>query len=197
MCLLGTIVWSVDCIRDLGVLVDIHITLTNHVNKVAGLCFFYLCQLRIIRRALTNDMAHSERSSTTGSTTVCWLSRWNTSSPNYSWSFMLRPVYLLTYCIPVSSLPGRSNFWSALSLSLSRSLSLSTRSLSLSLSFSLFLALSLSLSLALSLSLVCQLSHAIRSTTAPNSLFLWKYFTILAILSLPYHSRACVELQYC
>ena len=34
-------------------------TLSNHVNNVAGICFYQLRQLRIIRRSLTTDAAHS------------------------------------------------------------------------------------------------------------------------------------------
>ena len=94
MVLSGTTVRPVDCVRDLGVLVDSGITLANHVNKVAGLCYFHLRQLRIIRRALTNDTAHSwsERSSTIGSITATgyWLHHRNISLPDYSPSFVLR-----------------------------------------------------------------------------------------------------------
>ena len=39
MILSGTTVRPVDCVRELGVLVDNGITLTNHVNKVAGVCW--------------------------------------------------------------------------------------------------------------------------------------------------------------
>ena len=48
-----------DCVRDLGVLIDSNMTLSNHVNNVAGICFYQLRQLRIIRRSLTTDAAHS------------------------------------------------------------------------------------------------------------------------------------------
>ena len=49
----------VDCVRDLGVLIDSNMTLSNHVNNMAGICFYQLRQLRIIRRSLTTDAAHS------------------------------------------------------------------------------------------------------------------------------------------
>ena len=42
----------------LDVLIDSNITLSNHVNNVAGICFYQLRQLHI-RRALTTDAARS------------------------------------------------------------------------------------------------------------------------------------------
>ena len=58
MTVCGADVRPVDCVRDLGVLIDSNMTLSNHVNNVAGICFYQLCQLRIIRRSLTTDAAH-------------------------------------------------------------------------------------------------------------------------------------------
>ena len=163
MILSGTTVRPVDCVRDLGVLVDKGITLTNHVNKVAGLCYFHLRQLRIIRRALTNDTAHSlvrvlihnridycngvlasspkyliaklqsvlrvaarlilrlpSRSSVSASMRVQlhWLNMderisFKIALMAYKSIHGLAPAYLSTYCIPVSSLPGRSHLRSA------------------------------------------------------------------------------------
>ena len=55
----GADVRPVECVRDLGVLIDSNMTLSNHVNNVAGICFYQLRQLRIIRRSLTTDAAHS------------------------------------------------------------------------------------------------------------------------------------------
>ena len=34
-------------------------TLTTHVNHLVGVCFFHLRQIRIIRRSLSTDAAHS------------------------------------------------------------------------------------------------------------------------------------------
>ena len=59
MTVCGAVVRPVDCVRDLGVLIDSNMTLSNHVNNVAGICFYQLRQLRIIRRSLTTDAAHS------------------------------------------------------------------------------------------------------------------------------------------
>ena len=59
MTVCGADVRPVDCVRDLGVLIDSNMTLSNHVNNVAGICFYQLRQLRIIRRSLTTDAAHS------------------------------------------------------------------------------------------------------------------------------------------
>ena len=55
----GADVRPVDCVRDLGVLIDSNMTLSNHVNNMAGICFYQLRQLRIIRRFLTTDAAHT------------------------------------------------------------------------------------------------------------------------------------------
>ena len=49
----------IDCVRNLGVLIDSGMTLTRHVNYISGVCFFQLRQLRIIRRSLTADVAHA------------------------------------------------------------------------------------------------------------------------------------------
>ena len=46
-------------IRDLGVMVDDILTLTAHVNHLSSSCFYQLCQLRAIRRALSTDTAHA------------------------------------------------------------------------------------------------------------------------------------------
>ena len=59
MTVCGADVRPVDCVRDLGVLIDSNMTLSNHVNNVAGICFYQLRQLRIIRRSLTTDAAHA------------------------------------------------------------------------------------------------------------------------------------------
>ena len=49
----------VDCVRDLGVLIDSGMTLARHVNNISGVCLFQLRQLRIICRSLTTDAAHA------------------------------------------------------------------------------------------------------------------------------------------
>ena len=56
MSVCGADVRPVECVRDLGVLIDSNMTLLNHVNNVAGICFY---QLRIIRHSLTTEAAHS------------------------------------------------------------------------------------------------------------------------------------------
>ena len=45
----------VDCVRNLGVLIDNGMTLARPVNYISCVCFFQLRQLRIIRRSLTAD----------------------------------------------------------------------------------------------------------------------------------------------
>ena len=42
MTVCGADVRPVDCVRDLGVLIDSNMTLSNHVNNVAGICFYQL-----------------------------------------------------------------------------------------------------------------------------------------------------------
>ena len=59
MSVCGADVRPVECVRDLGVLIDSNMTLLSHVNNVAGICFYQLRQLRIIRRSLTTEAAHS------------------------------------------------------------------------------------------------------------------------------------------
>ena len=59
MSVCGADVRPVECVRDLGVLIDSNMTLLKHVNNVAGICFYQLRQLRIIRRSLTTEAAHS------------------------------------------------------------------------------------------------------------------------------------------
>ena len=39
-------------------LIDSGLTLSDHVNKVAVLCYFHIRQLRIVRRTLTDEVAH-------------------------------------------------------------------------------------------------------------------------------------------
>ena len=48
-----------ESVRDLGVLIDSAMTLTTHVNHLVGVCFFHLRQIRIVRRSLSTDAAHS------------------------------------------------------------------------------------------------------------------------------------------
>ena len=38
---------------------DSGLTLSDHVNKVAAVCYFHIRQLRIVRRTLTDEVAHS------------------------------------------------------------------------------------------------------------------------------------------
>ena len=49
----------VESVRDLGILINGAMTLTTHVNQLVSTCFFQLRQIRIIRRSLTTDAAHS------------------------------------------------------------------------------------------------------------------------------------------
>ena len=46
-------------VRDLGVTIDSELTMISHVNKLLGICYFHIRQLRAIRRSLTVDAAHA------------------------------------------------------------------------------------------------------------------------------------------
>ena len=46
-------------VRVLGVLNNSGLTLSDNVNKVAALCYFHIRQLCIVRRTLTDEVAHS------------------------------------------------------------------------------------------------------------------------------------------
>ena len=46
-------------VRDLGVMIDNDLSLQAHINHVTGTCFYHLRQLRVVRRSLTTDTAHS------------------------------------------------------------------------------------------------------------------------------------------
>ena len=45
-------------VRDLGVIVDGDLSLTADVSHITSVCFFHLCELRLIRRSMTVDTAH-------------------------------------------------------------------------------------------------------------------------------------------
>ena len=46
-------------VRDLGVMIDNDLSLQVHINHVTRTCFYHLRQLRVVRRSLTTDKAHS------------------------------------------------------------------------------------------------------------------------------------------
>jgi hypothetical protein len=46
-------------VRDLGVMVDSDLSLKAHVHHVTSVCYFYIRQLRLVRRSLTFEAAHS------------------------------------------------------------------------------------------------------------------------------------------
>ena len=46
-------------VRDLGVMIDNDLSLQAHINHVTRTCFYHLRQLRVVRRSLTTDTAHS------------------------------------------------------------------------------------------------------------------------------------------
>ena len=57
--LLGTAIQSSQSVRDLGVIVDSDLSLSAHVSHITSVCFYYLRQLRLVRRSLTMDAAHA------------------------------------------------------------------------------------------------------------------------------------------
>ena len=46
-------------VRNLGVMVDGELTMANHISHLTRTCFYHLRQLRVVRRSLTTDTAHS------------------------------------------------------------------------------------------------------------------------------------------
>ena len=46
-------------VRNLGVMVDGELTMANHISHLTRMCFYHLRQLRVVRRSLTTDTAHS------------------------------------------------------------------------------------------------------------------------------------------
>ena len=46
-------------VRDLGVMIDNDLSLQVPINHVTRTCFYHLRQLRVVRRSLTTDTAHS------------------------------------------------------------------------------------------------------------------------------------------
>ena len=56
-CIAGAIVKPSTQVRDLGVMVDNELSLTAHINQLTRSCYYYIRQLRSIRRSLTTDSA--------------------------------------------------------------------------------------------------------------------------------------------
>ena len=46
-------------VRNLGMIIDGALTMGAHVDKLVGICFFHLRQLRMVRRTLDADAAHA------------------------------------------------------------------------------------------------------------------------------------------
>jgi hypothetical protein len=57
--LCGSVVKPSLQVRNLGVILDSAMTMIPHVNKIIGLCYFHIRQLRNIRRSLTADATHA------------------------------------------------------------------------------------------------------------------------------------------
>jgi hypothetical protein len=51
-----TVIKPVDVVRNLGVLLDSELTMKQHVNKIASVCYFHLHRLRQLRRLLGPDV---------------------------------------------------------------------------------------------------------------------------------------------
>jgi len=56
--LFGTVIQPSQSVRDLGVIADSDLSLSVHVSHITSVCFYYLRQLRLVRRSLTMDAAH-------------------------------------------------------------------------------------------------------------------------------------------
>ena len=46
-------------VRNLGVILECDLSMTAHVNKLLGTCFYHIRQLRLVRRSLDEDAAHA------------------------------------------------------------------------------------------------------------------------------------------
>jgi len=57
--LFSTVIQPSQSVRDLGVIVDSDLSLSAHVSHITSVCFYYLRQLRLVRRSLTMDAAHT------------------------------------------------------------------------------------------------------------------------------------------
>jgi len=57
--LFGTVIQPFQSVRDLGVIVDSDLSLSTHVSRITSVCFYYMRQLRLVRRSLTMDAAHA------------------------------------------------------------------------------------------------------------------------------------------
>ena len=117
MTVCGADVRPVECVRDLGVLIDSNMTLSNHVNNVAGICFCQLRQLHIIRCSLTTDAAHSLVRALIH-TRVDYCNGLLTAGPKYLLDKLqsvlravARLVLQLPYCASVSDIMWRQLHW--------------------------------------------------------------------------------------
>jgi len=54
----GSTVFADDNVRNLGVVFDVQLTM-RHVKNVMCSCFVHLCQLRSVRRSLTDKALHT------------------------------------------------------------------------------------------------------------------------------------------
>ena len=55
----GALIKPSSHVRDLGVIFDSDLSMSTHVNKLIGVCFFHLRQLRLIRRSLDVEATHA------------------------------------------------------------------------------------------------------------------------------------------
>ena len=55
----GVLIKPSSYVRDLGVYVDGDLSLEAHISQISRTCFYHLRQLRVVRRSLTTDSAHS------------------------------------------------------------------------------------------------------------------------------------------
>ena len=99
---------SVDCVRDLGVLIDNNMTLLNDVNNVAGIFFYQLRQLRISRRLPGRQMLHTHRASI--HTRVDYCNGLLTASPKYLHE-KLQSIVCATAKIVLQQLPHRASVY--------------------------------------------------------------------------------------
>lgn len=110
--LFGTVIQPSQYVRDLGIFVNSDLSLSAHVSHITSVCFYYLRQLRLVRRSLTMDaahalvraMIHSRLESSLLQQSACWSTYWSNVTSTVSFtcgrSTCARPTWS---CSSVSS----------------------------------------------------------------------------------------------
>ena len=55
----GVMIKPVTMVRDLGIYLDSNLSLASHIANITKICFFHICQLRLVRHSLTLETAEA------------------------------------------------------------------------------------------------------------------------------------------